>query len=100
MGGITKTIKKLTSAVTKPLGSVGKTLLNPAAALTDSNSTDTSSTATQVVTPAVAASDVAVAGTTPSTDTEDSSTRKGLMRSAKGKKALTVSRASGGGLNV
>lgn len=107
MGGVTKTFKKITNAVSKPFEQVYKAVAKPlksigrgvVGAVTgyDGSQVETSPTVTQT---APAAADVNLAATTPETDTEAVSRRKGLLKSAKGKKSLTVSRASGGGLNV
>ena len=103
MGGVTNTVKKITKAVSKPFEQVAKAVTKPIKKVVGSVMPDAPkayTTDTQVTTPAPPAADVSVAATTANTDTEDTSKRKGLMRSAKGKKSLTVSRASGGGLNV
>ena len=110
MGGISNTVKKITNAVTKPFKQVFSAVSKPLksiakgaiGAVTGNDGSDKETVVvqqpTQTQTPS--ASNVNVADTKPETETEVVSRRKGLLKSAKGKKSLTVSRASGGGLNV
>jgi len=102
MGGASKLVKNITKSITKPFSSV-KNAIDPlgiVSKVVKPSAATASTEAAAGTTTAPAASDVTVAGTTADTSTEDVSKRKGLLRSAKGKKSLTVSRASGGGLNV
>lgn len=99
MGGVSKTVKKITKAVSKPFEQVAKAVTSPLKKVVGSVMPDAPDVH-EVTAPAPAAADVSVAATTAGTDIADTSKRKGLMRSAKGKKSLTVSRAAGGGLNV
>jgi len=94
MGGVSNTFNKITNAISKPFKQLAGAVLSPLLGRAQQAQATTGSTA------AAPAADVGVAATTPSTQTEDTTKRAGLMRSAKGKKSLTVSRASGGGLNV
>ena len=96
MGGVSKALKNVTKAVTSPFKSIAKGALGAVGLKSPTVEKESSSTAT----PTPAAADVSVANTTPQTQTGDTTKRGGLLRSAKGKKSLTVSRASGGGLNV
>lgn len=109
MGGVSKTFKKITNAVTKPfkqiysavakpLKSIAKGAIGAVTGDDGEKETVVVQQPTQTATPS--ASNVNVADTKPETETEAVSRRKGLLKSAKGKKSLTVSRASGGGLNV
>lgn len=100
MGGVSKTFKKINNAVTKPFKQVAQAVTNPIKKIVGSVMPDAPKADTPAPAPAPAAADVSVAATTATTDIADTSKRKGLMRSAKGKKSLTVSRAAGGGLNV
>lgn len=102
MGGVSKTFKKINNAVTKPFKQVAQAVTNPIKKIVGSVMPDApkADTPAPAPAPAPAAADVSVAATTATTDIADTSKRKGLMRSAKGKKSLTVSRAAGGGLNV
>ena len=102
MGGVSKTLKKVTDAVTKPFQQIAKAAAKPIKSVVGSIMPDQQvPTATaDTTTAAPPAADVNVAATTAATQTEETTKRAGLMRSAKGKKSLTVSRSSGGGLNV
>lgn len=103
MGGVTKAFKHVTSAVTKPFQQIAKAAAKPIKSVVGSIMPDKqvpTATATADTAPAPPAADVNVAATTAATQTEETTKRAGLMRSAKGKKSLTVSRSSGGGLNV
>ena len=104
MGGVTKAFKNLTSAITKPFQQIAKAAAKPIKSAVGSIMPDqqvpTATADTAPAPPAPPAADVNVAATTANTQTEDTTKRAGLMRSAKGKKSLTVSRSSGGGLNV
>lgn len=101
MGGVTKAFKNVTSAITKPFQQIAKAAAKPIKSVVGSIMPDQQvPTATADTAPAPPAADVNVAATTAATQTEDTTKRAGLMRSAKGKKSLTVSRSSGGGLNV